>query len=265
MGNGNGSAREPLVESQFDPDDPSTDVELDIDDEQNRDSKERGLRIGLWVVAAIDAISMIIIIIAILVQQNNRDNYIFLLNIQHVLWWFVTALITNVAANKVWWSVYIGFSALWLVMDVGSLLWRAILLHNCYDSSSGDSCRDFLIQSWFIIICNGVFIITDIVFITLGVLLRRKVMFDRLRCKKREEERERLRRGQHMQPQPALRPPLGRTGQVGPQFAQQQTLLVQQPQQAPSGFFATSTPVFQNPQQTQMTSSSTMRGEEVIW
>lgn len=208
-------------EALADPDNPQTDVELCIDNLQNEDEKERGLRIGLWVVAAVDAISMIIIIIAILVQQSNRDNWIFLLNIQHVLWWFVTILITNVAAKKTWWSVYIGFSALWLVMDLGSLVWRAVLMHECYDSSSGNSCRDFLTQAWFIIICNGVFIVTDIVFIVLGVLLRRKVMYDRLRCKAREEECEKL-----MQGQAAACPPTGVPCPLKPQFFQQTGLTV---------------------------------------
>ena len=171
-----------------DPDDPSTETRLLIDDLQIETKKERGLRTGLRVIAAFDGIAMVVIIVAILVQIGNRDNYIFLLNIQHVLWWFVTVMLTSVAASKLWYNVYIGFTAVWLVMDAVALIWRALLLHDCYQKSSSNSCRDFEIQAWFIIVSNGVLIITDIIFIVLSVLLRRHVISDREKAKKFEDE-----------------------------------------------------------------------------
>lgn len=179
-----------------DPDDPRTETRLLIDDKQIENEKERGLRTGLRVVSVFDGVALVVIIVAILVQINNRDNYIFLLNIQHVLWWLVTIMLTSVAASKLWYNVYIGLTAVWLVMDSVSLIWRAVLLHECYDRNSNNSCRDFEIQSWFIIISNGVLIVTDIIFIILAVLLRRYVIEDRKAVKEFEDrcrQRQRIR------------------------------------------------------------------------
>lgn len=172
---------------RLDPD-STLETRLLIDDLGIENKKERGLRTGLRVTAVFDGLAIVVIIVAILVQISNRDNYIFLLNIQHVLWWFVTVMLTGVAASKLWYNVYIGLTAVWLVMDSVSLIWRAVLLHECYGKSSSNSCRDFIIQAWFIIVANGVLIITSIIFIILAVLLRRSVIEDRIRAKKFEEE-----------------------------------------------------------------------------
>lgn len=184
-----------------DPRDEFDPILLNIDDYQIEDPKERGLRTGLRVVAGFDGIAMVVIVIAILVYLRNEDNWIFLLNSPHICWWLFTIFIVGSSPSRVWFNVYIGFTAVWLVFDSITLIWRAVLLHNCYQKSSGNSCRDFEIQSWFIIIANAVLIITDIILIVLSVLLKRYVVADRERAAKEEEECRKLRERAHLKPE----------------------------------------------------------------
>lgn len=212
--------------------DSTLETRLLIDDLGIEDKKERGLRTGLRVTAVFDGLALVVIIVAILVQISNRDNYIFLLNIQHVLWWFVTVMLTGVAASKLWYNVYIGLTAVWLVMDSVSLIWRAVLLHECYGKSSSNSCRDFIIQAWFIIIANGVLIVTCIIFIILAVLLRRSVIEDRMKAKQFEEDcKKRQRQPVRRQQQPSLPQETSCPSQSCPQrpsLADTQSLLASQ-------------------------------------
>jgi len=181
-----------LSSRRDDPEDPASETLLNIDNYQTENPKERGLRTGMRVVAAFDGIAMAVIVTAILIQLGNEDNYIFLLNSPHILWWLFTIYLVGTAPSKLWFNLYIGLTAVWLVLDAISLIWRAILLHDCYQKSSSNSCRDFEIQSWFIILANGVLVITDIVLIVLSVLLRRYVVADRERAAKEEERCRRL-------------------------------------------------------------------------
>lgn len=188
------SAGETSVRRDFDdPNDPQTEVLLNIDNKQIESKKERGLRTGARVVAVFDGLAFVVILAAILIQLRNDDNWIFLMNLPHSFWWLFTIYLVGTTPSKIWYNLYIGLNAVWLALDVGSLIWRAILLHNCYDSSSSSSCRDFIIQLWFIISANGLLIITCIILIVLITLLRREVISDRKAAAEEEEECRKLR------------------------------------------------------------------------
>ena len=131
-------------------------VEPTLTDYSRHSMVEKREQVLARIVAAIDGAAMVVILTAILLQLRNADNWIFLLNLPHTCWWLVTLIIAGTLPSRAWFNVYIVMTASWFLLDVGSFIWRAVLLHSCLHSSHSHSCRDFLLQSWFVIASNAV-------------------------------------------------------------------------------------------------------------
>ena len=167
-------------------------VEPALTDYSRHSMAEKREQVLARIVAAIDGAAMVVILTAILLQLRNADNWIFLLNLPHTCWWLVTLIIAGTLPSRAWFNVYIVMTASWFLLDVGSFIWRAILLHSCLHSSHSHSCRDFLLQSWFVIASNAVFLLTTICCLVLAVLLQKHSFQDRLHAHQEERRYAKL-------------------------------------------------------------------------
>lgn len=121
-----------------------------------------------------DGFIMIAVAIAFVTSIGNEENYLLFFNVPHILFWLFVIIVSQIRNRVYWFEVLGGVAIVIFLLDTASFIWRIINLVDCYGSSSGNSCRDFLVNAWIILVGNGLWLITDLVIAAVSLTLKAK-------------------------------------------------------------------------------------------